>query len=93
MLTFCTRTVIDHTAKGKPSKNLYIEKHTVLPHIDNRYTSMDLYIAPENTLNVCTDMPRCICACIYTSHGWEKVIGIDNRRVCPVVIYSLTAME
>lgn len=81
MLTFCTRTVIDHTAKGSPSKNLYREQHTVSIFVYNRYTGIYLYVITEKVLNVCTDVSGSIYAYLYTTHGWKKLIGIDYTGV------------
>lgn len=75
MLTFCNRTVIDHVANGRPSEKLQRQKHTL--YIDDRYTSVYLYIVTGNDLNVCTDIPTSVCTYIHTHHGWKKLIGID----------------
>lgn len=87
MLTFDDRTVIDHTAKGRPSEKLQREKHTL--YIDERYTSLYLYIVTGNDLNVCTDIPSSICTYIHTYQGWKKLIGIDYIDVSVLLGYIL----
>lgn len=81
MLTFCTRTVIDHTAKGRLSKNLYREQHAGSIFVYNRYTGIYLYVVSDKVLNVCTGVSSSTYAYVHTTHGRKKLIGIDYTGV------------